>query len=333
MNAEEETIELKDIIELLDKKYELVIADYDSNFDENLDVVEKAIKSQDWQPLNERVDEWYMDASDYGLDYAFRELKKEMCREFDVEEDEAEELIEQHRDEIMEEIQNRDNSNVMNDMIRHTSDPVMFYDTGEEINFDIPFGTEQDMKECLKQIKKALKIKLSEKKYDATLKMMIEQGYFGRLVIYFTVDIKAMMNLKDDNVISFENPVVAIINTWQGSGDHCELIGHKFSLPLNLNNLFMDRCVHYSYTYEVCGMYSNWCDGTIVHFKKQKIFKPVKSSSLNEDKAIEDEYKKTFLEGKCTFGDMNMRRHRGTYYLNEFPCGTHCPHCHTFWID
>ena len=40
-----------------------------------------------------------------------------------------------------------------------------------------------------------------------------------------------------------------------------------------------------------------------------------------------------FKTGGCTAGDMDMNRHRNTYYLNEFPCGTHCPHCHTFWID
>lgn len=36
-------------------------------------------------------------------------------------------------------------------------------------------------------------------------------------------------------------------------------------------------------------------------------------------------YEKAFREGGCTFGDMNYRRHRDTFYINTFLCGNKCP--------
>ena len=47
----------------------------------------------------------------------------------------------------------------------------------------------------------------------------------------------------------------------------------------------------------------------------------------------EAELNKVFREGGCTRGDMDMSRHRDVTYVNEIPCGWHCPHCGTFWID
>ncbi len=35
--------------------------------------------------------------------------------------------------------------------------------------------------------------------------------------------------------------------------------------------------------------------------------------------------KKGFGKADVLFGDMNHKRHRDTYYINSFPCGTKCP--------
>lgn len=80
-------------------------------------------------------------------------------------------------------------------------------------------------------------------------------------------------------------------------------------------------------------MYSSFCDCTDVSFSKTSKKIKVKESSLHDELEKENQYNKTFKLGGCTPLDMDMQRHRNTYYLNEFPCGTHCPHCNTFWID
>lgn len=326
----------KSITDLLPKQIELVSANYDDSLDNSLDKVQEAIRKQDWYPLDSIFeDDWYFESQDYGVQYALDELKDDIVRNFDVDEERAEMFIQDHLEEIREEIYNRDCSDVMTDMIRHTSDPVCFYDTGVEIEFDVPFGTEEDLKACLKEVKSALKIKSN--KWDSELRMMIEQGYSGRLVVYFKGDIREMMSLSGKNCITFKNPMVAIINTYQGSGDNTDLPGHEFTLSLDPENIFLDRNLKYSYTYDVCGMVESWCDCTDVKFHSDKRRSGgAKKSSLASEQGKEQELTRKFKEtGKCTPLDMDMKRHnsRDLYYENNFPCGTHCKSCGTFWID
>ncbi len=328
-------VSAKDIIDLLDKSYNLVYIDYRDSLDESLDKVAEAIRKQEWYPLDETIDEWMMDAQDYSMDYILKELAKEISNKFEIELPEAKELLEEYEDEIRDEIYNRDNSTPIKDLIRNTSDPVMFYDTGVEI-YDGCLADEKEGKEKLKEIKKALKIKLSETKWDSQIDMMVRQGDSGRLVIYFLADINQMMDLSDKNIVTFTSPHIAIIDTWNGAGDDCQLSGHKFTIPFNLGNFFIDKEIKYSYTYQVCGMSSNWCKGTGISFGKKKVVSTKStglSSSLHEAQEYEKRCNETFRKGGCTPLDMDMRRHRNTFYLNEFPCGTHCPHCKTFWID
>ena len=64
--------------------------------------------------------------------------------------------------------------------------------------------------------------------------------------------------------------------------------------------------------------------------KGYKSLAPVSNPALEREKELAEHYKKT---GKCTFGDMNYSRHKNTSYRNDFPCGTKCADCGTFWID
>ena len=42
---------------------------------------------------------------------------------------------------------------------------------------------------------------------------------------------------------------------------------------------------------------------------------------MAEYKKQEAAYEQTFRDGKCTFGDMNYKRHRDVRYSNEYPAG------------
>lgn len=55
----------------------------------------------------------------------------------------------------------------------------------------------------------------------------------------------------------------------------------------------------------------------------------------SEDARIERERAEHWEKTKtCTHGDMNMKRHAGTLdYKNDYPAGTTCSACRTFWID
>ena len=230
---------------------------------------------------------------------------------------------------IRELIEDRDTSDPVKDMLRHTREQVCFYDTGFEINE--PYDDE-GYKEAYKIIKNALKIKGNNYKREID-SLLVNASYGGRVVVYFLGDVESLSKTGDKNRIVFKNPAVAIIDTCNGSGSNEDFNGLTVSFPLDIENLFLDKTIKYNYTFEVCAMSSNWCNSTSVSFTKQGKTGKINKSTGNAEIEYEKKLNETFKNGSCTPCDMDMRRHRDTYYLNEFPCGTHCPHCHTFWID
>ena len=80
-------------------------------------------------------------------------------------------------------------------------------------------------------------------------------------------------------------------------------------------------------------MLNSWCDSTRWETGMKPLKSTMRKSRMSEHQKQEALYEKRFREGGCTLGDMNHKRHRNTYYINSFPCGTKCPHCGTFWID
>lgn len=214
-------------------------------------------------------------------------------------------------------------------LIKNTGDQVFFYDTGIYIG-----DYTCSMKERLKDVKQGLKIKLKDKEDDNKLEQMIlDAGYGGRLVIYFNKSISYFTYIsKELNTIEFSDITIAIIDNSNGSGADTYL-GTSLKLPFDLDNVFHCKSTSYSYTYEVCGMYSDWCNTTNVKLLKSKSKKSIEHSSLNEHMSQEAEYRKKYQAGGCTPGDMNYTRHRNTTYINNFPCGSKCLNCGTFWID
>jgi hypothetical protein len=132
-----------------------------------------------------------------------------------------------------------------------------------------------------------------------------------------------------ENAISFIPEVEKTIKTLTYS------LNEQQSELKNRNNLFIDKYFKYNYVTKVCGMSEDWCKDSIAEFS----FEPVRvnkksiTSPLAAEALQDREYTLIFSQGKCTFGDMDINRHRDTFYINDFPCGTKCPHCGTFWID
>ncbi|GEM_PF-2430040 len=221
------------------------------------------------------------------------------------------------------------------DLIKNTHDQVFFYDTGTECSGDGNTGAQYRLDRY--KIKKTLSI--TGEKYDKTIgDMQCNASYGGRLVVYFYIGIDALLDMlqnENANTIKFVNASVAIIDTCGGSGSDAFLHKHTFSLPFIRENLFFERSVHYNYTYEVCGMSSDWCDSTLpeVLFVEGTAPINVTVSPINAQLGEQAKFDATFRSGKCTFGDMDIKRHRNVNYDNNFPCGNRCRDCSTFWID
>jgi hypothetical protein len=321
-----EAIKLEQVLALLPKKVSLYYVDYRDDLSESLDKVQAAIHGD-----TEELDEIFMDWDTWeSVKYVLNELKDDLQSTFDIEEDEAQDLLDEYEDELRDAIYNRDDSTPLKDLLRNTGSQVFFYDTGMEIG-----GYTDDLKERLRDCKKALKILLKNKEHDKHLEdMCCNASYGGRLVVYFNDDLDDWINLDEKlNTIHFSgNVTIAIINNGNGSGGDTA-IRHSFSLPFDAENLFLDKTVSYSYTYEVCGMSRDWCDGTEVTLLTKKSKKKAEKSSINDHIEKEKRLDKVYKDGGCTFLDMKYTRHRNTTYINNFPCGNKCLDCGTFWID
>ncbi len=315
-----------EIVALMNKSYSLYYVDYRDDLSERLEDVQNAIHG-DYESLNEFImgfDTWETE-KEY-LD----QLKDKVAAHFKIEDDEAQDLIEEHEDDLRNELQERDDSTPLSDLMRNTGDQVLFYDTGVEIG-----DMYADLKERIRDVKKAIKIPIKNKEFDATIEELVENAtYGGRLVIYFRDSLKEWTELDDDiNTIKFSNIVtVAVINNGNGSGFDVEM-KHEFTIPFNRKNVFIDKTVKYSYVYEVCGLDPQWCKKTGVSLLKRKTKKVAAISEINDHIEREKELDEVFKKGSCTPGDMKYTRHRNVEYINNYPCGSRCPHCHTFWID
>lgn len=327
---EKEKIELKDVIDLLPRRVSLTYVDYRDDLDDHTDTLARCIKQNNLDPIVDQIDELVYDQQWEFLQEVLKELKNNMVDTYDIDDDEADAIIEEYDDWLRDEIYNRDDSTPIDDLLRNTSDLVVFYDTGEE--FDGYGNSEAQYRLDRIRIKKLLSI--PDSAHDRDIDMMLMQAsYGGRLVIYFNAGVKELLTDKTINSIRFNNAAIAIIDTGGGSGDHCYLNGHSFTLPFKRDNLFVDETINYNYTYAVCGMSSDWCDGTGFTLLEEAVPSELPDSSLNAFMDREAELDAIFKSGKCTLGDMKYERHRKHTYINDFPCGNKCLDCGTFWID
>lgn len=326
MEESKKIITYDDIVSLMDNRYSLYYVDYRENLDECLEKVQDAIHGD-----HEGLDGITMDWDIYETEKEYlKQLQKKLEQHFGIDEDEAKELIDENEDDLRNELHERDDSTPLSDLMRNTGDQVFFYDTGVEIG-----DMYAPLKNRVRDVKKAIKILQKNKEFDSTIKELVENAsYGGRLVIYFRDSLKEWTELDDDiNTIKFSNIItVAVIDNCNGSGFDVE-IKHEFSLPFNRKNVFIDETVKYSYVYDVCGLDPQWCKKTGVTLLKQKTKKVAPDSAINDHIEKVKKFDDVFKKGGCTPGDMNIKRHRDTFYRNDYPAGTTCPHCHTFWVD
>ena len=301
-------------------------------WDQNDELSEKDISKilESEEGLNEVENEIWENNLGYICDLE-NETIKEVISHFDLEEEMDEgENEEEFRDFCRDYISVDMN---VNDLLNRTGDLVFFYET--DVSTSGYGQSEKEYKEELKSIKKVLKIKMKDKTHDEKIMQMIYQAsYGGQLVVYFNADLSEWVKRANNPSIKFGNVNIAIIDTANGSGDSCFLNGTDFTLPFDQEKVFYERSIHYNYTYEVCGMSSDWCADTQWSFSDKKVGeKSDKKSITRIHKEKNEEYDRVYKSGKCSFGDMDITRHRNTTYVNEYPCGNRCPHCGTFWID
>lgn len=321
----------EEVKELLPKTISLVYIDRNDNFDESIELLQSCLQQNDWCPITEEIDfhelEWE----------SIKQIKKELCKDlqskYEIDKSEAKEIIEEFEEQIRDYCHDKDDSTPFEDCLRNTSDLIAHYDTGYSMASDSWNWTSGEIRLERIKIKKFLGIKGS--RHDKGIDMMISQAsYGGQLLIYFKMDFNEFMNhIGVAKSISFNDAVIGIVDHSNGSGDVYDGGINDIKLPFNSSNVFLEKSIKYNWTYSIAGMCSNWADSTTIEFSEEELGIQIEDSPQVKLQKQEEEYNKVFKSGSCTAGDMDINRHRNSYYRNDYPCGNKCKDCGTFWID
>ena len=322
------------LIEALPVSVSLTYVDYRDTLSEQTDVLQKCIAANTYDDLYMKIDEWYSESEAEAMHDVKNELQGDIETKYAITESEAEELIQEHREIIEDAIYCRNDSTPLKDLLRNTGELNFEYSTGIEIGE--PFCmTEEERKESLNSIKKALSI--TSDRYNKVLESLINNAsYGGELVIFFSGDMENFINYKNEiQAIKFENAHIGIIHHGNGSGDTEQLQGHNFTLPFSRENLFLEAAIHYSWAYDIAGAGTGWTDTnfTLLFDAPVTNTPKIETSCLIPHMKEEQQHEQAYKAGKCTPGDMNIKRHRNIEYINDYPCGSRCKDCGTFWID
>jgi hypothetical protein len=218
------------------------------------------------QPIYDDNDQWLGEQCEESMNTVITELIDEIANDLELERELVAEFIANNSDKIRDEIYDRDDSSPIEDLMRHTGEVVMFYDLHVDID---PSDSEEAAIEIYDTIKTALQI-TDDSKYKDDINSLIVNAWGGELVVYFTASIEDMVNLKDNKTIIFKNPHIAIIDRLNGSGSDEQFMGLTFQYPLEFDDIYIDACLHWNYSFDVCGMSNRWCRGTVVYFSEKE---------------------------------------------------------------
>ena len=326
---------ISEVLELLPEKTSLVYVDYRDSLDEHPNLLQKCIHNGNTDALDEETNDWYIESESESIKTYKKDLKDSIINKYHCSEEVADSFIKDNKNEIEEAIYERCDDDVIKDLLRNTRNPICHYDTGYSIDTETWNFTEAEVRLERIKIKKHLGIQSS--KFDADLDMMIMQCNGGQLLIYFEADVKDFCKNESEEPIKsicFKDAFIGIVDHNCGGGDVMSgnIKGESIILPFNKENIFLEKTIDYNWTYSIAGMCCDWCKDTKYSFGFTDIGE-IETSKTNEFLKREEELDAKFKAGSCTTGDMKYTRHRNIHYINNFPCGSKCMDCNTFWID
>ena len=312
----------------------LYYVDYNDNLNDNNDLLEETLRANNLDPIHEKTNEWWdcCDSTKSYIDDIRHKLEEE-----DIE------LSDDDEEEIRDWLYDNDKSTPTEDILRNTGDVAMFYSLGLEVEgwsepgFMCQSYRSSSVAQEAYKIRRVLGIQKGTKEADLIESIVRNASYGGELRIYFSTDIQTVLSENTDEdfqQIHFKGSCTVTVYHSNGSGDFEDIELDK-AFPFTRDNLFTSKSDKYSLE-ECFGLSRDWLrDSADPIFSteplksKRKIAKSENASRI----AHEAEYNKVFKAGGCSAGDMDYNRHRGVYYDNNIPCGSHCPHCKTFWVD
>ena len=318
----------------LPKMVQLYYVNYDDNLDNQHEVLQKCIESNNLYPLNDVVFDFW--------DYPESEYLAEIQRKMD--EDGLGNEYHEHEDEIKDYLWEHDESTPVMDLLRNTTYPKFFYSLGIDLdhgwNCDFMAASRQNeaYAQSARRICQALGIKEDTPEVDAVLDLCINSPYGGELRIYFEASVVDMITddkwdseKGDWKTIHFRGKcAVAVWDNTNGAGDFVKIEIDK-EFPFVRENLQISDVAEKYDIDSSCGLCGDWLDDCV----KPEFSYEKKSGNVNVSEAVkrEREFQRIFDAGGCSVGDSNLGRHHGVYYRNKIPCGWYCPNCGKIWYD
>ena len=119
---EQKTLTLDFVKSLMEPAYTLVWTDYNDNLDDHRGLIQKCLDNKNCEELWEKADEWYSDAEWEAVREIIAKLKEGCTVSGDFDEEDVDDFFDGHEDEIRDEIYNRNDSDVLKDLIKRTDD-------------------------------------------------------------------------------------------------------------------------------------------------------------------------------------------------------------------
>lgn len=127
-------ITFEEIKDLLPTRTSLYYVDYNDSLDNHTKLIQECIDDKNCDALYEATNEWYEEQPFYAFESLDNELISDICNRFEIEEEEAEEIFEEFRDEIRDHYYDVDDSDVLKDLVRNSN----------SINIRIPLYSNYD---------------------------------------------------------------------------------------------------------------------------------------------------------------------------------------------
>ena len=281
------------------------------------------------EKLDEGLADWAGLVAFDSIGSSIEEIEKSIGQELD---DKAKEIIADTLYEL-------DTSDPLTDLLRNTQSMFFYYDLGVGIEGE-SWSSSETREGNVKSILRTMRVSKKSPKYERCLEVAQElvdnASYGGELVILFSCKPRDLSPA--EKYLKFTQPHLCIMDRIQGSGMDSEW-PEDVAVVYDGAKLFVDtEAPGYSYSRDVCGLlvrpYENGSMGKKV--KGWKLLNAGENPSMKAEMAREAELERRWKkEKKCTLGDMPYVRHPSEKmrYSNDFPAGTTCGVCHTFWVD
>lgn len=284
------------------------------------------------EQLQEVIKNGYMEDESWLWDSQYdtiNEIIANYRKENDIDTIEQE-VIDEMRDWLTE----NDTSTPTKDLLKNTRNHLFYFETEDEffVNPD-----EEDTKKNDEVIKKYAKTEEQEKEIHSTFN---ESFYNANISFYFYADAlelyKAIHESKEKYII-IDGAYLSTITRGNGSNWLGDKAVFKIAVEREelIKNMYSDEAKGNGYGWRDIAGQSRYDEATLYSLDTPKedtlIVEPETSEEQKRETRLQENWDKTKT---CTRGDMNWNRHKGQKtYSNNYPCGSTCETCGTFWID